>query len=202
MPFKSGIAEAQIYRSATNKQDQLRVRWYQMSNTFLQHQVQQVHVYVHVYRNDPKFSARYAWANSADPDQTASRVNTVVQTQIRLLLRISCIFCFSFSLYSLSASNTFVGSFKKGNKQTCHDSWQNIFMTCENDKRTDQPALKCTLMFLSFYGQMTEQTLQTQNRLLLRVYTVCHSVCIFRSYYSLVRPPSQLFYSIHVQWNR
>ena len=23
------------------------------------------------YRNDPKFSDRYAWANSADPDQTA-----------------------------------------------------------------------------------------------------------------------------------
>ena len=23
-----------------------------------------------VYRNDPKFSDRYAWANSADPDQT------------------------------------------------------------------------------------------------------------------------------------
>ena len=26
-----------------------------------------------VYRNDPKFSDRYAWANSADPDQTAPR---------------------------------------------------------------------------------------------------------------------------------
>ena len=30
------------------------------------------------YRNDPKFSDRYAWANSADPDQTALiRVYTV-----------------------------------------------------------------------------------------------------------------------------
>ena len=27
----------------------------------------------HDYRNDPKFSDRYAWANSADPDQTAPR---------------------------------------------------------------------------------------------------------------------------------
>ena len=26
-----------------------------------------------IYRNDPKFSDRYAWANSADPDQTAPR---------------------------------------------------------------------------------------------------------------------------------
>ena len=25
------------------------------------------------YRNDPKFSDIYAWANSADPDQTAPR---------------------------------------------------------------------------------------------------------------------------------
>ena len=25
------------------------------------------------YRNDPMFSDRYAWANSADPDQTAPR---------------------------------------------------------------------------------------------------------------------------------
>ena len=25
------------------------------------------------YHNDPKFSDRYAWANSADPDQTAPR---------------------------------------------------------------------------------------------------------------------------------
>ena len=25
------------------------------------------------YRNDPKFSDRYAWTNSADPDQTAPR---------------------------------------------------------------------------------------------------------------------------------
>ena len=26
-----------------------------------------------LYRNDPKFSDRYAWANSTDPDQTAPR---------------------------------------------------------------------------------------------------------------------------------
>ena len=26
-----------------------------------------------MYHNDPKFSDRYAWANSADPDQTAPR---------------------------------------------------------------------------------------------------------------------------------
>ena len=26
---------------------------------------------VQAYRNDPKFSDRYVWANSADPDQTA-----------------------------------------------------------------------------------------------------------------------------------
>ena len=26
-----------------------------------------------IYRNDPKFSDRLVWANSADPDQTAPR---------------------------------------------------------------------------------------------------------------------------------
>ena len=26
-----------------------------------------------IYYNDPKFLDRYAWANSADPDQTAPR---------------------------------------------------------------------------------------------------------------------------------
>ena len=26
-----------------------------------------------LYRNDPKFLDRYAWENSADPDQTAPR---------------------------------------------------------------------------------------------------------------------------------
>ena len=34
-----------------------------------------------LYRNDPKFLDRYAWANSADPDQTAPsliRVYTVL----------------------------------------------------------------------------------------------------------------------------
>ena len=31
----------------------------------------------HTYRNDPKFSDRYAWANSTDPDQTLIRVYTV-----------------------------------------------------------------------------------------------------------------------------
>ena len=28
---------------------------------------------IKAYRNDPKFSDRYTWANSADPDQTAPR---------------------------------------------------------------------------------------------------------------------------------
>ena len=31
------------------------------------------HDCVSIYRNDPKFSGRYVWANSADPDQTAPR---------------------------------------------------------------------------------------------------------------------------------
>ena len=30
-----------------------------------------------IYRNNPKFSDRYAWANSADPDQTAPRSSLI-----------------------------------------------------------------------------------------------------------------------------
>ena len=30
------------------------------------------------YSNDPKFSDRYAWANSADPDQTAPRGKVIL----------------------------------------------------------------------------------------------------------------------------
>ena len=33
--------------------------------------------YTGTYRNDPKFSDRYAWANSADPDQTAPRSSLI-----------------------------------------------------------------------------------------------------------------------------
>ena len=35
--------------------------------------VQVVNQYLVHYCNDPKFSDRYAWANSADPDQTDPR---------------------------------------------------------------------------------------------------------------------------------
>ena len=35
-------------------------------------------MYQQLYRNDPKFSDKYAWANSADPDQSSLiRVYTV-----------------------------------------------------------------------------------------------------------------------------
>ena len=46
-------------------------------NTIANHTNIHVHVLkdikslVLIYRNDPKFSDRYAWANSVDPDQTA-----------------------------------------------------------------------------------------------------------------------------------
>ena len=40
---------------------------------FYQVFMQYEYTYSEEYRNDPKFSDRYAWANSADPDQTAPR---------------------------------------------------------------------------------------------------------------------------------
>ena len=35
------------------------------------------HIHIAYYRNDSKFSDRFAWPNSADPDQTAPRGATV-----------------------------------------------------------------------------------------------------------------------------
>ena len=37
------------------------------------HHIAQIQVAQRNHRNDPKFSDRFAWANSADPDQTAPR---------------------------------------------------------------------------------------------------------------------------------
>ena len=48
-------------------------------------------------------------------------------------------------------------------------------------------SIKSTVMILTFRTIMPEQTVQTQIRL-LRVYTVCHSVCILWTPYSMVEP--------------
>ena len=51
-----------------------------------------------------------------------------------------------------------------------------------------------TVMILSFRTDMPGQTVQTQIRLLLiRVDTVCHSVCIVWTHYSMVEPHSSNF---------
>ena len=36
-------------------------------------------------RNDPKFSDRYAWANSADPDQTGSTLFVIPSVSFGLI---------------------------------------------------------------------------------------------------------------------
>ena len=51
-----------------------------------------------------------------------------------------------------------------------------------------------TIMFLSFRTGRSGQTVQTQIRLLLiRVYTVCNSLCIFWMHYSKERPSCSTF---------
>ena len=52
----------------------------------------------------------------------------------------------------------------------------------------------CTVMILSFRTDMPWQTVQTQIRSsLIRVYTVCHSICIVWTHYSMVEPLSSNF---------
>ena len=49
-------------------------------------------------------------------------------------------------------------------------------------------------MILSFRTDMPGQTVQTQITLLLiRAHTVCHSICIVWTYYSMVEPHSSNF---------
>ena len=51
-----------------------------------------------------------------------------------------------------------------------------------------------TVMILSFQTDMPGQTVKNQIRLLLiRVYTVCHSLCIVWTHYSMVEPHSSNF---------
>ena len=49
-----------------------------------------------------------------------------------------------------------------------------------------------TVMILSFRTDMPGQTVQTQIRL-ISVYTVCHSVCIVSTLYSMVEPHGSNF---------
>ena len=52
----------------------------------------------------------------------------------------------------------------------------------------------CTVMFLSFRTDRSGQTVQTQIRqLLIRVYTVCSSSCIFWMHYSKEKPSCSTF---------
>ena len=54
--------------------------------------------------------------------------------------------------------------------------------------------LQHTVMILSFRTDKPGQTVQTQlRRSLIRVYTVCHSVCIIWTHYSMVEPHSSNF---------
>ena len=58
------------------------------------------------------------------------------------------------------------------------------------------PSSRLTVVILSFRTDRPGQTVQTQTRLrssLIRVYTVCHSVCIVWTHYSMVEPHSSNF---------
>ena len=58
-----------------------------------------------------------------------------------------------------------------------------------------------TVMFLSFRTDRSGQTLQTQIRLLLiRVYTVCNSLCIFWMHYSKENPSCSTFRMIRINF--
>ena len=99
--------------------------------------------------NDPKFLDRYAWANSADPDQTAPiRVYTVCHSV--------CIIWTHYSMVEPHSSNFRVIT-------------TNI--------------LGVRMFRKSFSRSEHEQTVQTQRSSLISVYTACHSVFNFWMHY-------------------
>ena len=63
----------------------------------------------------------------------------------------------------------------------------------QQQKKQQQKKNMTTVMILSFQTDRCEQIVQTQIRLLLGVYTVCHSVCIVWTHYSMVEPHSSNF---------
>ena len=58
--------------------------------------------YLYICRNDPKFSDRYAWANSADPDQTAPRGSLI---RVYTVCRSVCIVWTHYSMVEPHSSN-------------------------------------------------------------------------------------------------
>ena len=82
-----------------------------------------------------------------------------------------------------------------------------LLVKCKQEKRMTKinqlphtlplPAIGVTVMILSFRTDMSGQTVQTQIRIrLIRVYTVCHSVCIFWTHYSMMEPHFRMIIAI------
>ena len=72
--------------------------------------------------------------------------------------------------------------------------WFKVLTTSHRCSHMDSnPSCSCsTVMIVSFRTDRPGQTVQTQIRL-LRVYTVCHSICIVWTHYSMVQPHSSDF---------
>ena len=60
------------FLSADSKKSELFVEAPKVSRNYFKYFCEILSLYFE-YRNDPKFSDRHAWANSADPDQIAPR---------------------------------------------------------------------------------------------------------------------------------
>ena len=98
------------------------------------------------YRNDPKFLDRSAWANSADPDQTAPRGGAVWSGSALFAISV-CIVWTHYSMEEPHSSNfrvitTYFWGVQIFRKFTAiwALSWENLFMPYANNKGADQPA--------------------------------------------------------------
>ena len=109
---------------------------------------------------------RFLHADSEDCDQTGRMPRLIWVFAKRTL-----------SLLVLSCRGSFV-------TDSCLvGPWTNIILINSRD----------TVIFLSFRTDRSGQTVQTQIRLLLWVYTVCNSLCIFWMHYSKEKPSCSTF---------
>ena len=140
------------------------------------------------YRNDPKFLDRYAWTNSADPDQTAPGGADWSGSTLFASKQ-----CRPRSLLLEEQSDQGLHCLPANSADPDHCSWSTLFASkqCRPkslllEEQSDQ-GLHC----LPAYSADPDHCSWRSS--LIRVYTVCLSLCIIWTHYSMVEPHSSNF---------
>ena len=148
-----------------------------------------------MYRNDPKFSDRQVWANSADPDQTAPSL-----TRVYTVCHCICTFWTHFSIVEPTCSKFIVITANFSSVRNfriftvlVHYFFHQIFSPSSQLKVWSYRNYRNDPKFSDRYAWANSADPDQTAPRLIRVYTVCHSVCIVWTHYSMVEPHSSNF---------